>query len=319
MRRVLVTGANGFIGAEVLRAAAARGWSLRAAVRRASSFAPADPSVEVVAIGNIDGETDWAPALAGVSHVIHLAAHVHAPGAPVALFRKVNVQGTEHLARAAAASGVARLVFMSSVKAHGEATLGAPFGEVMPLAPLTDYGRSKRDAELALAQVAAETGLEYTVLRPSLVYGAGAVGNYRRLMALVASGLPLPLDGLANRRSFVDVCSLAALAVLCLDHPAARNEAFLAADAAPLSTTDLLRLMASGLGVAPHLFSMPQGVLRLAARLIGRQDDAERLLSSLEVDAAKARRLLDWRQPSSSEQGIIDMARDFAAQRRSRA
>lgn len=310
MTEVLVTGADGFVGRAVVAHLRAGSRPVRPAVRAGGNAAG------MVATGDIGPATRWAAALAGVSHIIHLAARVHAPSGDEALFHQVNVMGTTRLARAAAEAGVARLVYVSSVKVHGDVSGTRAITEDDPFAPSDAYGRSKCDAELALREVAADTGMEVVIVRPPLVYGPQVKGNLGRLMALVARGVPLPFAGLDNRRSLVGVDHLSALLALCLDHPAAGGRAFFAADVTPLSTSELLAHIAEGLGVPSRQFSFPTGVIRLAARALGRQDEAARLLGSLEVNADKARAMLGWQPAVSSKRGIIDMARNYAAQKR---
>lgn len=310
MHKVLITGANGFVGKAVVAYLQAEGWSVRRAARAAGS-GPDD-----VAIGEIGPMTPWATALTGVSHVLHLAARVHAPSGAEGLFHQVNVQGTMRLARAAADAGVKRFVYVSSVKVHGDVSDAGTFTEDAPFLPQDAYGRSKCDAELALREIAVKTGMEFSIIRPPLIYGPQVKGNLDRLMAFVARGVPLPLSGVRNRRSLVGLDQLCVLLALCLDHPAAANQVFLAADATPLSTSELLTFIAEGLGVPSRLFFLPTGVLHLAARAFGRQDEAARLLGSLEVNAGKARAMLGWQSAASSQQGITEMARIYAAQKR---
>jgi nucleoside-diphosphate-sugar epimerase len=282
-------------------------------VRRATRIADGAS----VAVGDIGSETRWAEALEGVDFVLHLAAHVHHAHASEGDFRRVNVDGTRRLAEEAARLGVRRFVFVSSIKVNGEATNERPFTEGDAPAPVDAYGRSKRDAEASLWRVAAETGLEVVVVRPPLVYGPGAGGNLRRLMALVSRGLPLPLSAIRNRRSFVGVANFTDLIALCLDHPAAAGETFLAADEPALSTPRLLHLLADGLGAPVSLFPAPFAALRLAAALSGRQDEFGKLSLSLEVDATKARTRLGWVSALSVEEGLREMACRYAVAARS--
>ncbi|MDO8289811.1 MAG: NAD-dependent epimerase/dehydratase family protein [Parvibaculum sp.] len=296
-RKVLVTGADGFIGAVAVAHLRCEGWDVVEAPRGV--------------VGDIGPATRWQSVLNGVTHVLHLAGHVHEPDGAGDTFQRVNVQGSERLAREAASMGVTRFVYVSSVKAHGDVTHGRPLRVDDPLAPTDAYGRSKRDAEIVLHQVSAETGMEIVIVRPPLVCGRGAGGNLKRLMFATERGLPLPFGSVSNRRSMVSVENLAGFLSLCLTHPAAANETFLAADEPSISTPVLLRLLAKGLGVPPRVFPCPPAAIGLAASLIGRQRDADVLLQSLEVDAAKARTLLGWQSSQSLEAAIIDMAREF--------
>ncbi len=307
-----MTGAAGFVGLAVVRAAAAAGWTVRPAVRSAPREMEDLP--EPVAVGEIGPETDWSAALVGVEAVVHLAARVHVMREthtdPDAAFGRVNVQGTERLARAAAAAGARRLVFVSSVKVHGERTPpGRPFTESDPPSPEDAYGRSKLAAERVLRRVAGETGLEIVVVRPPLVYGPRVGGNFLRLLAWVSRGVPLPLGRVANRRSLVGLDNLADLVVRCARHPAAAGETYLVSDGEALSTPGLIRSLAHALGRPARLVNVPVGLLRLAAGAVGRGDVMARLCDSLAVDADKARRELDWRPPVSLDEGLDRVAR----------
>lgn len=305
MQSVLVTGATGFVGGHAAGLLLDRGWRVRRVLRKMKSVSPEE---DAVAVGDIGPATDWTEALAGIDCVLHLAAHVHVAHGAESDFHRVNVEGTKLLAEEAARAGVKRFVFVSSIKVNGETTGAKPFTEDDVPAPADAYGRSKRDAEAALWHIAAETGLEVVVVRPPLVHGPGVRGNLHRIMALLVRGIPLPLAAVVNRRSLVGVANLGHLLALCLDHPAAPGETFLASDTRALSTPDLLRLIAQGLHARARLFPMPPAALRLAASLLGRQDDLDKLCLSLEIDAGKARALLGWAPTVSVERGLSEMA-----------
>lgn len=309
--RILVTGANGFVGQAVLAAASGRGLETVAAVRGASG----KTSPAAVAVGEIGPDTEWRAALAGVEAVVHLAARVHvmqeSAADPLSLFRRVNVAGSVELARQAAAAGVCRLVFVSSIKVNGERTTGRPFTELDPPAPEDAYGQSKHEAETALREVSERTGLQVVIVRPTLVVGPGAGGNLRRLLGLVARGVPVPFGALRNRRSLVSRDGLAQLLLLAATHPAAGGETFLAAEDPPLSTLRLVELLAEGMGRRARLWPVPVAVLRGVGYLPGAGPAVERLLGSLEVDASKARGLLGWSLSVPLEQRIREMAAHF--------
>ena len=252
-------------------------------------------------MGNIQNTTAWPEALKGCQAVVHLAARAHAmkdrAADAMSEYMKINVDATQALARVAAAAGVRRFVFMSSIKVNGEATALSPFTEGDPPSPQDPYGVSKLRAEQVLRDIAAETGMEIVIVRPPLVYGPNVGGNLRRILGLIEMGIPLPLASVPNRRSLVSVWNLCDLIRVCLDDPHAAHQTFLVSDGEELSTPDLVRQLAQGLGVVPRLFSCPPGLLRLAGWLTGQAAAVERLTGSLQIDSRKVRDLLGW-QPS---------------------
>jgi nucleoside-diphosphate-sugar epimerase len=306
---VLVTGATGFVG-QALIAALAPTHRVRRALR---TPAPPQPGCEDLMTGPLGRTTDWSAALAGVDAVVHLAARTHvlhdpAPD-PLAAYHAVNVDGTRQLAEQAAAVGVRRFVFLSSIKVNGEATSERPFTEGDDPRPEDAYGVTKLGAERALAEAAAGSGMETVVLRPPLVYGAGVKGNLLALMHTIARGVPLPLGGIHNRRSLIGLDNLVSALVLALTHSAAAGQTFLLADGEDLSTTQLIQLIAAGLGRPARLFPVPSALLALAGSLTGRRATISRLIGSLQVDAGAIRARLGWRPPLLAAEGLARMGR----------
>lgn len=304
--RCLVTGADGFVGqylcAELLR----QGQSVRAAVRSAS---PSIDTIEVMAVGTIDGETNWTDALYGMDVVIHLAARVHVMKDvsvdPLAEFCKINVAGTEQLARRAAESGAKRFVYVSSIKVNGEQTSATqPFTELDEANPQDPYGISKWQAEQALQRIAQETGLEVVIVRPPLVYGPEVKGNFAQMLKVLAKGIPLPLASVRNLRSLIYVENLVDALITCATHPTATGQTYLVSDGEDISTPDLLRQLGVAIGHPARLFPCPPALLKLAGRLTGKGEQIERLLGSLRVDSSKIRRELNWTPPYTLEQGL---------------
>jgi nucleoside-diphosphate-sugar epimerase len=265
-------------------------------------------ALETTSIGNIGPETNWADALTGIEAVVHLAARVHvlkeSARNPLAEFRLVNVAGTERLARMAASAGVRRLVYVSSIKVNGEHTHEFPFTEADTPGPQDAYGLSKWEAELALLKIAAETGLEVVIVRPPLVYGPGAGGNFLRMMDWVNRGFPLPLGSIHNSRSLIYLGNLVDALVTCVVDPRAAGNLFLVSDGEDVSTPDLIRRLAQAIERRPLLIHFPPALLRLAGLLTGKSAEVERLLGSLRVDSSKIRRELRWTPPFSMMQGL---------------
>ena len=301
-----VTGASGFVGRALCTHLASQGQPVRRLLRQAASdTAPGDRIV-----GDIGPDTDWHSALEGLACVVHCAAHVHrmdagGTGGDLAAYHRVNTQGTRRLAQAAAQAGVRRFVFISSVKVLGESTPpGQPFRHDSPPCPQDPYGQSKWDAEQALWLLARETGIEVVVIRPPLVYGPGVGANFLRLMRWVASGRPLPLKSVHNRRSLVSVGNLADLIALCTHHPAAAGQTLLVSDGHDLSTPALIAGLSQAMGAHPRLWPVPVAGLLLAGRLAGKGGTVARLVQSLQVDIAHTRAQLGWVPPFTVEQGL---------------
>lgn len=309
--RILVTGATGFIGRRTVSLLLARGYPVRAALRNPAMAAGAiPPDCETVLIGDIGPDTDWSPALTAIDAVVHLAARVHimrdTAADPPAAFRHVNTLGAIRLAEAAAAAGVGRMVFISSIKA-GDGNL--------PPSPDDPYAMSKWEAEQALAEISARTGIEAVILQPPLVYGPGVGGNFLSLLRLVARGIPLPLASVDNRRSLLHVDNLADAIARSLEQPLSsemRNgDAFALHDGAPVSTPSLIRQLAAGMNRPARLFPCPLRVLRTVAALTGRRPVIERLAGSLTVDDHPLRQWLSWTPPITTPDGLAATAHAF--------
>lgn len=308
---ILITGAGGFVGRALVTGMIRRDMQVKAAIRSASQL---PSSVEICAIDTIDAGTDWSCALQAVGVVIHLVARVHVmvetTADPLTEFRCVNVQGTLNLARQAAAAGVRRFVFVSSVKVNGESTqLGAPFKADDAPAPLDAYGVSKMEAEQGLRELAEQTGMEVVIIRPPLVYGPGVKANFAAMMRWLQRGVPLPLGAIHNQRSLIALDNLVDLIVTCLTHPAAANQTFMASDGEDVSTTELLRRMGQAMGSPARLIPVPASILKLAAAMVGKPDIAQRLCGSLQVDISKTRQLLGWVPPLTLDEGLKTAAR----------
>jgi len=305
-KRILLTGATGFVGQALLAELARRGHAIVATSRHAQQLAGAERCIQIT---DLNGDIDWQQALLGIDVVIHAAARVHVlhdqAADPLAEFRRANVDGTLSLARQAAEAGVRRFVFISSIKVLGEQTrLGIPFRPDNVPRPVDPYGISKREAEDGLLTLAAETGMEAVVVRPPLIYGPGVKGNFANLIKLVERGLPLPLGAIHNKRSLVGIGNLVDLIIRCLDHPAAGNQVFFASDDEDLSTTELMRGVAEAMGKPARLVPVPAGMLQIGATLLGKKAMAQRLLGSLQVDISKTRELLRWTPPYTVQEGL---------------
>lgn len=311
--KILLTGGTGFVGSALLvELQKLADFRVISAVR--SSFSAL--SNDVVVVGNIDGTTDYSSALNGANVVVHVAARAHIMHDevvnPLGEYRKVNVEGTLNLAKQAAAAGVKRFVYISSIKVNGESTTGlTAFVEANTAIPEDPYGVSKYEAEVGLRLLAKETGLEVVIIRPPLVYGPGVKANFLSLLKLSATGLPLPFGSVNNKRSMVYVGNLVDLIVRCINHPSAANETFLVSDGDDVSLRSLLTMMRSAMGRSARLVPVPVGLFKLAGALTGRRGVVDRLVGDLQVDSTKARKLLEWEPPFTVSQGIEVTVADF--------
>lgn len=304
-RIVVLTGATGFIGRHLVRALAERGYRVRATVRRAFAT-PAPPEVEVRQVADLL-TADWANILAGAEAVIHLAAMAHrpSPGSPAErdLVHAVNVNAVGRLTTAAVAAGVRRLVLVSSIGVLGSTSGDAVFhGGSIP-APHDFYSWTKLEAE-KVAAAAAAGSLELSIVRPPLVFGPDAPGNFGRLVRYVCKRIPLPLAAMHGKRSFVSVWNLCDFLLACLDSPGAIGPPLLVADAEALSTADLVRVCRQLLGMPAALIYVPVPILRLGAQILGRGPDIERLSGALVIDARDSQARVGWSPPLTLREGL---------------
>ena len=301
---ILLTGATGFLGSRLATALHSKpDVNLTAAVRRSIKI----PSAQIVEVHGLDANTHWSTNLYNQQVVIHVAARAHIMeddvSDPLMEYRRVNVDGTLNLARQSAAAGVDRFIFISSIGVNGNINTH-PFSEDDAPHPAELYAQSKWEAEQGLLEIQRESGMGLVIIRPPLVYGPDAPGNFGSLMRWVKKGIPLPLGAIHNQRSLVAIDNLVDLIITCIDHPAAANQVFLAGDGQDLSTTELLRGVARAMGKPSRLIPVPSSLLMLGATLLGKKAVAQRLLGSLQVDISKARNLLGWEPPISVEEGL---------------
>jgi UDP-glucose 4-epimerase len=309
MKHALVTGSSGFVGRALVPELQRRGYTIRGAVRQRPSL-DADDAIEV---GDLSASTDWSAALRDIDTVFHLAARVHQvrdSGRDVdAAYQSANAGAAAALARQAVAAGARRYVFVSSVKAMGDVSADRPFIEEDAPQPQDAYGRSKFEAEQVLAATAGK--IEVSIVRPPLVYGPGVRANFLSLLKLAASGLPLPLGAARAPRSMVFIDNLVDALIACATRPHGSPATYFVSDGHDFSVAELLRLLRAEMGLASRLWTLPGGVVRSAARLLGRADAAQRLFSPLQVDSGRIRRELGWSPPVTAEEGLRQTVRWF--------
>ncbi len=314
--KILVTGLNGFVGLPLSRHLIIAGYQVVGGVRSPDSLGTVNPHIQLKAIGDIDEITNWQDCLSGVECVVHLANRAHVMNEqssnPLALYRKVNTEGTLNLARQAAAAGVKRFIFISSVKVNGESTLpGNPFRADDVSIPLDPYGLSKYEAELGLKKISQETGLEVVIIRPPLIYGPGVKANFLKMMRWVERGIPLPLGSIQNQRSLLGIDNLIDFIHVCLTHPKAAGQTFLVSDDHDLSTTELLKGIACSMGQSSKLVAIPQRALKWILGVLGQRRIAERLCGSLQLDIQPTKDQLGWQPPYSVEDQLIKTSQAY--------
>ena len=302
--RILVTGASGFVGRNLIKALLAADERMRTAGREIKVIAPA--GVDYVTVPDFSGPVDWTRVLEGVDRVVHAAGIAHAGTGryPAALYQRVNAAATGELARAAARAGVKRFVFLSSIRAQTDANSERILTEKDLPQPTDDYGRSKLMAE---AEIRA-SGVAHTILRPVVVYGPGAASNIATLLRLCALPVPLPLAAFTNRRSLLGIDNLIAAIRFGLDSPAAADETFIVADPQPLTLAEMVTAIRAGMRRAPALFPVPPSLIAAPLRLFGRQNLWDRLGGALVVDPAK---LIGagWRPVTDTHAGLAALGR----------
>lgn len=314
-RKILVTGSSGFLGTALVDHLAHMPDAHIVAVSRRAT-PNSSPTVTTAAVGELTADTPWQAVLHNVDTVIHAAARVHVmhdtAADPLSLYREVNTQGTLNLAQQAAAAGIRRFIFISTIKVNGESTArGECFRPDDAANPSDPYAISKHEAEQGLLALGRTVAMEVVIIRPVLVYGPGVKANFLKLMRTLRKSVPLPLGAVNNARSLVSLDNLIDLIRVCIDHPDAANQVFLVSDGRDLSTTELASRLKAQMRASGWLIPVPESLIMLGATLLGRQSAAERVLGSLRVDISKNRERLQWQPPVSVEDGLKKTVEHF--------
>ncbi|MBT3812250.1 MAG: SDR family oxidoreductase [Gammaproteobacteria bacterium] len=314
MEKVLVTGATGFIGKALVQTLVAQQFNVVAGVRQIDE-SQSDAQIE---LGDLCAATDFSAVLQDIDVVIHLAARAHImhnrASDPLAAFRKVNTAGTLNLAIQAAEAGVKRFIFISSIKVNGELTTSnAAFQVELIAPPLDPYALSKYEAEQGLMSLTHSTSMQVVIIRPPLVYGPDVKANFAKMINWLAKGIPLPFGAIHNKRSLIALDNLLSFIMLCITHPKATNEVFLIADGEDVSTTQLLQKIAHALHKKSVLVPVPVSWMRIVAALCGKQEVANRLFTSLQVDSSKATALLGWEPVISIDKQLQKMTDSYSS------
>tara|TARA_A100001015_G_C14973169_1_gene706028 strand:- start:410 stop:1393 length:984 start_codon:yes stop_codon:yes gene_type:complete len=327
MKKILVTGATGFIGKSICQNLLKSGRSFSGSVR-SINLDPSDINTNYISVGDIGPNTEWKVALEGVECIIHCAGRAHVMKETktneLKIYRSVNVEGTKRLAEQAAKAGVKRLVFLSSIKVNGEVTGKKQINTVQNNIknkynfqhtdtpnPKNSYAISKLETEKMLFDLSAKINLEVVVVRLPLVYGKGVKGNLARLIKLIKSNTLLPLSSINNQRSMIGIDNLVDLLIRCSDHPNASGKTFLVSDGDDLSTPDLINYIASSMGKRVNLFPFPLFLLKFIGSIIGKREEINRLVDSLKIDNNYTKETLNWKPIISVEEGIKRMVDDI--------
>ena len=312
MKKILVTGASGFIGQSLCETLSKSGRLVLGAVRNLNSIL-INKNIKYIPVGDIAFKKNWKDLLVDVDCIIHCAGRAHKmiDNKNLDTYSLANINGTKYLAEQAVEAGVKRLVFLSSVKVNGESTVQIAkqkFSYKDKSNPNHSYATSKLEVEKALWEVSSRAGLEVVVMRLPLVYGHGIKGNLARLIKLVKSGIPLPLSLVKTQRSMIGMDNLVDLLIHCIDHLEASGKTFLASSEEDISTPELIKLIASSMGRKANLFPLPIFMLKFLALIMGKREEINRLTGSLRIDNSYTKEILNWTPPISVEEGIRRMA-----------
>tara|TARA_B110000211_G_C14092983_1_gene560440 strand:+ start:12570 stop:13484 length:915 start_codon:yes stop_codon:yes gene_type:complete len=297
---ILLTGASGFLGSYLFKKLQAKYDVIGTYRSRLSDVGYRGVKIDV------KPTTDWSSHLDNINCVVYCLGLAHVTNEGVDMleqFRNVNCLSALNLAKQAASQGVDRFVYISSIGVNGLST-ERPFKNNDECNPSESYAISKYEAELGLKQISKETGMEIVIIRPPLIYGKGAPGNFGKFIKLVKLGLPLPLGSLNNKRSLVGLDNLVDLISICIVHPKAANQVFLVSDDYDISTTELLELMIFSCGGRASLLSVHVNILKACAYIVGKKNIIDRMNSNLQIDISHTKNTLSWEPSVSVEEGI---------------
>jgi len=309
MKKILVTGASGFIGQSLCETLLKSGRLVLGAVRNLNSTL-INKNIEYIPVGDIAFKKNWKDLLVDVDCIIHCAGRAHKMNKSKNFdaYYLTNIYGTKHLAEQAAEVGVRRFIFLSSIGVNGLNTNNRnPFSNIDKPNPVEDYSISKYKAEKVLLDISSKTGTQVVIIRSPLIYGKFAPGNLKRLIKVIKLGIPIPFSRIKNSKSLIGIDNLINLIIHCIEHPEASGKTFLTSDGEDLSTPELIKLIASSMGKKANLFPCPIFMLKLLGSIFGRSEEINRLVGSLRIDNSYTKKILNWTPPVSVEEGIRRM------------
>jgi len=307
MTSILVTGATGFVGQCLSKCLIEKNYQVSATIRNVADQEKLPSEVNSILVTSLNQELSL-DIFKNQDVIIYLAARVHQMNDRnpdiIEAYREINTYAPISLARQGIKNGVKRFIYLSSIKVNGEGTVSSPYKEDDTPNPVDPYGLSKWETEKGLLKLAEETGLEVVIIRPPLVYGAKVKANFLQLIKIIQKNLPLPLGSIENKRSLVYVGNLVSAIITCIDHPNAKNQTFIVSDGEDLSTPELIRRIAKAMDKTPFLLPISPNLIKIGTKLLGKEEIADRLLGSLQVDSSKLRTMLDWTPPYTLNEGL---------------
>lgn len=312
MMNIVVTGSGGFIGKELITVLSQRSGISVAGVSRKGAT---KGNQVITYCKDINGHTDWGDVLSNVDVVVHLAARAHVTDDkstdPLQEFRRTNTNGTINFAEQASLNNVKRFIFISSIGVNGNKTFGKGFSSDDLPFPIEPYAISKHEAEVSLRNIAKISSMEVVIIRPPLVYGPDAPGNFSRLMAVIYRQSFLPFGCIHSKRSFVFIENLVDLIVTCIDSSAAANQTLLVSDDNDLSLKELVMMISAEMEKPVRLLPIPNKVLWLGGIIFNRIEVVDKLCSSLQVDISRTKSILGWKPPVTVNSGVKRTVRSY--------
>lgn len=306
-KTLLITGSSGFIGQSLIKTLSLKGYFVRGTVRSENSFNNLLEyckkhnlkNVTLYNLGELTQSTDWGDVLLDVDTIIHCAARAHVLREtsldPLNTFRQINCHATEHLAKEAQTYKVRRIIFISSIGVLGNSSHSTPFSENSLPNPQLPYAQSKLEAECSLIQIS--KNIETVIIRPPLVYGPGVKGNFKKLLDLVSTGIPLPFGAIKNKRQFIGIDNLIDLIIKCVESPKAANQIFLASDKENITTSELIKLISKLIKKKIILLPIPSQILKKCLHAVGKGRLSDQLINNLEILPGNTKSLLEWDPP----------------------